>query len=272
MHIAPKSPTEITRAHRMFEVALLLKGLNGLVELVGGTLTLFIPLRTVNQLVLWLTASEIENDPNDWLANTLIDAAEKLSMGTKEYASFYLLAHGAVKVFLVYSLWREKIWAFPIGLSLIGALVCYSLYRFTHTHAVSLLFFAAIDLIIMWFIWREYLVQRQPAMRNSPARFRRRVCLCSCSRAREPPIRGARRCELRHRISAPSDPARNGSGPRARATDRPPTVRHGARECSGPCARRDGDGRYPTPNTQAPRRSPLAREAPLRSAAPAGRR
>jgi len=96
MHIAPKSPTEITRAHRMFEVALLLKGLNGIVELVGGTLALFVPLRTVNQLVLWLTASEIENDPNDWLANTLINAAEKLSMGTKEYASFYLLAHGAV--------------------------------------------------------------------------------------------------------------------------------------------------------------------------------
>jgi uncharacterized membrane protein len=47
--------------------------------------------------------------------------------------------------------------------------VCYSIYRFTHTHAVSLLLFAAIDLIIMWFIWREYLVRRQPAMRNSPA-------------------------------------------------------------------------------------------------------
>jgi uncharacterized membrane protein len=125
--------------------------------------------RTVNRLVLWLTASEIADDPNDWLANTLIHAAEKLSMGTKEYASFYLLAHGAVKVFLVYSLWREKIWAFPVGLSLIGALVCYSIYRFTHTHAVSLLLFAAIDLIIMWFIWREYLVRRQPAMRNSPA-------------------------------------------------------------------------------------------------------
>ena len=169
MRSLPKSQTEITRTHRMFKVALLLKGLNGIVELAGGALTLFIPLRSVNQLVLWLTASEIEDDPNDWLANTLIDAAEKLSMGTKAYASFYLLAHGAVKVFLVYSLWREKIWAFPIGLSLIGALVCYSIYRFTHTHAVSLLFFAAIDLIIMWFIWREYLVQRQPAMRNSPA-------------------------------------------------------------------------------------------------------
>ena len=169
MHIAPKSPTEITRAHRMFEVALLLKGLNGIVELVGGTLALFVPLRTVNQLVLWLTASEIENDPNDWLANTLINAAEKLSMGTKEYASFYLLAHGAVKVFLVYSLWREKMWAFPVGLSLIGALVCYSIYRFTHTHAVSLLVFAAIDLIIMWFIWQEYLVRRQPTIGNSPA-------------------------------------------------------------------------------------------------------
>jgi uncharacterized membrane protein len=170
MHTARKSPTEIVRQHHMFAIALLLKGLNGLVELVGGTLVLFVPLRTVNQLVLWLTASEIEDDPRDWLANMLIDAAEKLSMGTKLYASSYLLAHGVVKIFLVYSLWREKIWAFPVGLSLIGALVCYSIYRFTHTHAISLLLFAVIDLIIMWFIWREYLVRRQPAMRrNSPA-------------------------------------------------------------------------------------------------------
>jgi uncharacterized membrane protein len=170
MHTAPKSPTEIARQHRMFEIALVLKGLNGIVELVGGMLALVVPLRKVNQVVLWLTASEIEDDPNDWLANMLIDAAEKLSMGTKLYASFYLLAHGVVKLFLVYSLWREKIWAFPVGLSLIGALVCYSIYRFTHTHAVSLLLFAAIDLIIMWFIWREYLVRRPPAIRkNSPA-------------------------------------------------------------------------------------------------------
>ena len=88
--------------------------------------------------MLWLTASEIEDDPHDWLADTLVHAAEKLSMGTKLYASFYLLAHGCVKIFLVYSLWRERIWAFPVALSLIGALVCYSIYRFTHTHALAL--------------------------------------------------------------------------------------------------------------------------------------
>ncbi|MEP6996752.1 MAG: DUF2127 domain-containing protein [Betaproteobacteria bacterium] len=161
MKLTPDSPTASVRTHRLFEVALLLKGLNGMVELVGGALALFVPLRTVNQLVLWITASQIEDDPNDWLANTLVHAAEKLSMGTKLYASFYLLSHGCVKIFLVYSLWREKLWAFPVGLSLLGALVCYSIYRFTHTHAVALLVFAAIDLTIMWFIWREYVVRRR---------------------------------------------------------------------------------------------------------------
>jgi uncharacterized membrane protein len=161
MHIAPESRTEVVRTHRLFGIALLLKGFNGLVELTGGALALFVPLRTVNQLVLWLTASELENDPHDWVANALVHAAEKLSMGAKLYASFYLLAHGCVKIFLVYSLWRQRIWAFPVALSLMGALVCYSIYRFTHTHAVGLLLFAAIDLVIMWLIWREYLVRRR---------------------------------------------------------------------------------------------------------------
>jgi len=168
MRVEPESRVEVVRNHRLFEVALLLKGFNGLVELVGGVLALFVPLQRVNQLVLWLTASELEDDPNDWLANGLIHAAEKLSMGTKLYASFYLLTHGCVKIFLVYSLWREKIWAFPVALSLMAALVCYSIYRFTHTHAVGLLLFAAIDLFIMSVIWREYLTRRA-AERNSPA-------------------------------------------------------------------------------------------------------
>jgi uncharacterized membrane protein len=168
MRVEPESRVEVVRNHRLFEVALLLKGFNGLVELVGGVLALFVPLQRVNQLVLWLTASELEDDPNDWLANGLIHAAEKLSMGTKLYASFYLLTHGLVKLFLVYSLWRERIWAFPVALSLMAALVCYSIYRFTHTHAVGLLLFAAIDLFIMSVIWREYLTRRA-AERNSPA-------------------------------------------------------------------------------------------------------
>jgi uncharacterized membrane protein len=169
MPIAPESRTAIVHAHRMFEIAVLLKGINGIVELMGGMLVLFVPLHTVNRLVLWLTASQIEDDPNDWLANTLIHAAEKLSMGAKLYASFYLLAHGCVKIFLVYSLWREKIWAFPAALSLMGMLVCYSFYRYTHTHATALLVFGAIDLAIMWLIWREYLVRQRTIRRNSPA-------------------------------------------------------------------------------------------------------
>lgn len=160
MRIAAESQAETVRTHRLFEVALLLKGFNGLVELVGGALALFVPLERVNQLVLWMTASELESHPNDALAAALAHAAERLSMGAKLYASFYLLTHGFVKLFLVYSLWREKIWAFPVALALMAALVCYSMYRFTHTHAVGLLLFGAVDLVIMSAIWREYRMRR----------------------------------------------------------------------------------------------------------------
>jgi uncharacterized membrane protein len=161
MHVMPKSQTQIVRTHRLFELAILVKGFNGVVEVAGGLLALFVPLRRVNQLVLWLTASEIEEDPHKWLASALVHLTEKLSTGEKLYASFYLLSHGCVKIFLVYSLWRERIWAFPVALWLMAALVCYSIYRFTHTHATGLLVFAVIDLIIMWLIWREYLVRRE---------------------------------------------------------------------------------------------------------------
>lgn len=166
MNETPESPTEVVRTHRLFEMALVLKGLNGVIELVGGTLAFFVPLQTVNRLVLWVIASEWEDDLPDWLAGLLEHATEHLSMGTKLYASFYLLAHGSVKIFLVYSLWREKIWAFPAALAVMSLLVGYSVYRFTHTHAVALLVFAAVDMVIMWAIWREYLIRRRMAEPN----------------------------------------------------------------------------------------------------------
>ncbi len=147
--------------HGFFEFAILIKGIDGILETAGGFLLLFVPLHTIDSLVQVLTAHELSTEPDDWFANTLRHAAESMSVDTKMYASVYLISHGILKVFLVYFLWRERLWAFPVAMVFIAAFIGYQLYRYTHTHSLSLLIFAAIDVFVAWFIWREYRARSQ---------------------------------------------------------------------------------------------------------------
>ena len=145
--------------HWLFELSIFIKGVDGVLETVGGLLILFVPLHSLDALVRWLLAHELSESP-DWVARAAEHLLNSLSLNTKLFASAYLVSHGLVKVFLVYALWREKLWAFPVALWFIALFVVYQIYRFTHTHSIALLIFALLDVCVAWFIWREYLARK----------------------------------------------------------------------------------------------------------------
>ena len=144
------------RGHRLFELAILFKGVDGALELVGGVLAAFVPLSALDNLIYMVTAHELSLEPDDRIANALRNFADMLSIGTKHYAAAYLLSHGLLKLLLVYGLWREKTWAFPSALLFLTLFVAYQVYRYFHTASPWLLVFAAIDTAVGWLIWREY--------------------------------------------------------------------------------------------------------------------
>jgi uncharacterized membrane protein len=157
-----------TPRHRWFEAALVVKGIDGVLEVAGGFLLLFFPLGRLYELVTMATTRDLSNEPHDWIANSVRAAAEHLSSDTKLFASAYLLTHGAVKIFLVVALWRERLWAFPVALFFLTTFVVYQLYRYTHTHGISLLVFASIDVVVMWFVWDEYRARLNLMQEASP--------------------------------------------------------------------------------------------------------
>ena len=151
--------------HWLFELSIFIKGVDGVLETVGGLLILSVPLHSLDTLVRWLLAHEL-SESHDWVARAAEHLLNSLSLDTKLFASIYLIGHGLVKIFLVYALWREKLLAFPAALWFIALFVVYQLYRFTHTHSTALLIFALLDVCVAWFIWREYLARKagpQPA-------------------------------------------------------------------------------------------------------------
>jgi uncharacterized membrane protein len=147
--------------HRLFAASVLIKGVDGVLETIGGILFIFVSPKALNSLVIFFTAHELSEDPDDWFATTLRHAVYNLSPDTKLFVSVYLVAHGLIKVFLVAGLLREKLWAYPTALWFLGIFLLYQFYQFSHTHSLGLLALSAFDLFVASLVWLEYRSRKQ---------------------------------------------------------------------------------------------------------------
>jgi uncharacterized membrane protein len=153
---ASTAPAAQRRLHRLFEIAILVKGIDGLLETAVGLVLVFVQLHSLNDIVAFVIDKELSTDPADWIVDLLSHASVAISTDAKRLASLYLISHGLVKLFLVFALWREWRAAFPVALGFMALFVVFQLHRYIHTHSVWLLVFASIDMIVGWLIWREY--------------------------------------------------------------------------------------------------------------------
>ena len=101
-------------------------------------------------------------DPGDRSANFLLNAVQKFSAETQSFATVYLVIHGLIKVALVAALvWGRALWTYTLSIWALVAFIAYQLYRFTHTHSIWLLLLTAVDLVVIYLIWREYQWRKQ---------------------------------------------------------------------------------------------------------------
>lgn len=148
--------TSRSTLHRLFDLSLYIKGVDGLLELVGGLLFWLLPPQAVGTAVRLVTAHELSEDPSDRIATALRHATSAWLAHPGHFASIYLIGHGMLKLFLVVNVLREKLWAFVPAMLFLAAFVVYQLYRFAHTHALTLLVFSAMDIVIIAVIYREF--------------------------------------------------------------------------------------------------------------------
>jgi uncharacterized membrane protein len=144
------------RIHLIFEVSLFIKGTFAVFEIVGGVLAYFISQQLVLRIVTILTQGELIEDPRDMVANYLLHAAQHLSVGTRHFTALYLLSHGAIKLWLILGLLRERLWYYPTAMIVFVLFIAYQLYRFTFTHSIFLLLITALDVIVIVLTWHEY--------------------------------------------------------------------------------------------------------------------
>jgi uncharacterized membrane protein len=140
----------------VFEVGIILKGVDGVLELVGGVLLLLVTPADLNGVVRALTQHELSSDPGDVVASWMVHAAERLTGSGLLFGAVYLLLHGMVKVVLVLALLRNKRWAYPWLVGVLLAFVGYQAYRIALTPTPGLIVLTAFDIAIVGLTWREY--------------------------------------------------------------------------------------------------------------------
>jgi len=110
----------------------------------------------VRSIIAVVTYHELSEDPHDIVANYLMHTAQNLSISTHLFGVIYLLSHGIVKIFLIVSLWKRKLWAYPVAMSVFGIFIIYQMYRYTIVPAVELIILTALDVIIIILTWLEF--------------------------------------------------------------------------------------------------------------------
>ena len=151
-----RTPKPAGFAHGLFDAVVVLKGLNGLAEIVSGTILLLLQAGSILTWVNWLTQTELIEDPHDHIASFLQHWAAGFGHASQQFAGVYLLAHGIVKVVLAVLLFMEKHWAFPLALVLFALLVTFSIYRLDLIWSWALAGFVAFDMFTIWVIGKEW--------------------------------------------------------------------------------------------------------------------
>lgn len=139
---------------RTFRFSIILKAIDGALELVGGLLLLVVPVRALNNAVVALTRGELSEDPKDFLARHLVRAGQDLQ-DTRAFGGIYLISHGAAKVVLVVALLRGHRWAYPALFWFLVAFIAYQGYRMAYAPSFGLGLLTAFDAFVAWLVWLE---------------------------------------------------------------------------------------------------------------------
>lgn len=145
-----------TLLDKTYVIGIILKGVNGVLELIGGTLVLTLSSHTIQHITNFLTADALADNPHNYIANHIQRAGHHLASGETTFAALFLLTHGLVKVVLVTCLLLNKLWAYPWAFGMLGLFLVYQVYLLITSPGIGMALLTVVDIVILWLIWREW--------------------------------------------------------------------------------------------------------------------
>jgi uncharacterized membrane protein len=141
---------------KVFEYGIILKGVDGLLELVAGISLFFIKPDDIREFASFITQKQLLGDPHSKVANYVVHSSQHITNAATTFAIVYLLIHATVKLVAVVGILRGKIWAYPFSLITLGILFLYQLYSIFTKPSIGMVLLSTFDIIIIGLIWHEY--------------------------------------------------------------------------------------------------------------------
>lgn len=140
----------------LFDIALILKAVNGALEILAALLVLFVPPSFVLKLAELATGGELAQDPDDLVATTIQQAAQTFTVHTHYFFAFYLALHGVVKILLIIGIFAKKRVTYPLFMLALAVFGSYEVYRGFMRHELLLQALAIFDFALLLLTAHEY--------------------------------------------------------------------------------------------------------------------
>ena len=154
--------------HRLFEIGIVMKGIDGVLEIAGGILLFLVSADRIGAWARILTRAELKEDPDDLVANYILHSSSHLSASAQTFGAVYLLVHGVIKVALVAALFLGLRRAYPTAIAAFGFFLVYQAYHFAQSRSPELLVLSAIDVFVIVLTWLEYARLRDAGAFSGP--------------------------------------------------------------------------------------------------------
>lgn len=140
----------------IFLVGVLFKGIDGLVELIGGVALFFVTPAHLQGAAHAATAEELSEDPHDIIAHLIRHGAAQLGGSGIAFLALYLLLHGVVKVAIVVALLIGSKRVYPWAIAALVAFVIFQIYELVTAPSAGVAALTVFDVFIIWLTWREW--------------------------------------------------------------------------------------------------------------------
>jgi uncharacterized membrane protein len=155
----PKTAARVT--DKAFRITLLVKGADGLLEILGGLLLLVIKPDQLNHLTGLIARHELSTESSDVIANHILKSANHITSGSLIFGAVYLLSHGIVKVILVAEVLRRRLWAYQGLIIVTVAFIIYQVYRLSQKLTLGFILLTLFDFLVIYLTQRDYRKQRE---------------------------------------------------------------------------------------------------------------
>ena len=157
-----------SRFDTVFKISVILKGLDALVEIIGGILLLFVTHSDITRFASWLTKNPVAGGSHSYIARSINHSAQQLVHVSTLLGAIYLLSHGVVKLFVIINVLRDKYWAYPLLIIVLFGFCIFQIISIVSSHSIAVTLLTIFDIFIIILTWIEWQRKRKKRAESTP--------------------------------------------------------------------------------------------------------